>query len=529
MQRTPTQLWQHSASQLARLIASGEASASEVAQAHIERIGRVNPRINAVVFDFFDNAMATAKRLDNDPSLAAGSLLRGVPMTLKECFHVAGAWSTIGLTKPTPPHTHDGPLVARLREAGAVFLGLTNVPQLMVIHETRNPVYGATYNPWNLERSVGGSSGGEGAILAAGGSPLGLGSDLGGSIRLPAHFCGVAGLKPTSRRLPRSGSVENLRGMSWLEFQPGPMARHVADLRLAMRVLARDQPPAAWNAADDPPLGFPADGPSDVANLTVGVYEDDHFFTPCPAVRRAIQEGVQGLKDQGARIVPLDPPPALELVKSYFALASADGGRDFGRLLSGSKIDAEIRRLVVLAGLPRWLRPLLAAVLLRPLGKNKMASIFTASGPRSADSLWQLTWRTVGQVEQVFQSWDSAGVDVVLCPAHPLPALLPGQSVELMPAASYSVMMNLLNVPCGTVPATRVRAGELTDRDPQHDAAYKLAHQCEQGSQGLPIGVQVVGRPWREDQVLATMETLETHYRTLPGYPDLSELPEIAE
>lgn len=527
MQRSTTPLWHHSATDLARLIAAREVSAAEVTAAHIRRIEQVNPHLNAVVHSLFGEAVETARRLDNDRRLAEGGLLRGVPMTIKECFQVRGARTTLGMTTPTHPHAHDGPLVARLRAAGAVFLGLTNVPQLMIIHETRNPVFGTTHNPWNLARSVGGSSGGEAAILAAGGSALGLGSDLGGSIRLPAHFCGIAGLKPTSRRLVRTGSVENLRGMSWLEFQPGPMARHVADLRLAMRVLVRNQPPAQWNSADDPPLAFQDTTPVDITKLRVGVYADDGFFTPCPAVRRAVREGAEGLRARGATIVDLDPPAMLAILKSYFGIASADGGKDFRRLLARSKLDPEVGRLVRLAALPRWLRPLLAAVMLNPLGKRKMAELFQASGPRTADSLWQITWQAAQQIEEIFRTWDDAQVDVVLCPVHATPALLPNASVDLLPGASYSVLMNLLGVPCGTVPAPRVRASEETDRDSRADASYRLAKRVETGSQGLPVGVQVAGRLWREDQVLATMEALEEHFRDQPDYPHISQLPSL--
>ncbi len=527
MQRTSPKLWQHGAAQLAHLIASREVSASEVIHAHVDRIQQVNPHINAMTETFFDQATAQAKRLDDDPSFLQGQSLRGVPLSIKECFHVAGGRSTLGMTTPAAVHESDGPLVARLRAAGGIILGLTNVPQLMIIHETRNPVFGTTNNPWDLKRSVGGSSGGEAAILAAGGTSLGLGSDLGGSIRLPSHFCGVAGLKPTSRRLARSGAVENLRGMSWLEYQPGPMARHVADLRLAMQVMSREQLQTQWNDAEDAPLGFDAGATTDFSKLRVGYYADDGFFTPCPAVKRAIAEGIEGLKSRGATVVELQPPNTLDLVKSYFAIASADGGRDFRRLLKGSTLDVEVARLVRLAALPRWSRPLVAMLALAPFGKQKMASIFKASGPRSANSLWQLTYQAAKQVGQVFQSWDEAEVDVVLCPTHATPALLPDCAVDMMPAASYSVVMNLLGVPCGNVPATRVRPDETSGRSGNLDASERLAAKIERDSAGLPIGVQVVGRFWRENQVLDVMEALESHYQSLPDYPGIEHLPKL--
>ncbi|MEW4451536.1 amidase family protein [Bremerella sp. JC817] len=522
MQRTSPQLWHHGAAQLAHLIATREVSTSEVIDAHIQRIEAVNPHINAIVETRFDEAREVAKKFDNESS-PPDQPLRGVPLSIKECFHVAGAKATLGMTTPPEIPTTDGTSVARLREAGGIVLGITNVPQLMVIHETRNPVYGTTSNPWDLARGVGGSSGGEAAILAAGGTALGLGSDLGGSIRLPCHFCGVSGLKPTSRRLIRSGARPNLRGLSWLEYQPGPMARNVADLRLAMEVLLRGESPRGWDYAEDPPVRLPSRA-MDVTQLRVGLMEDDGFFPVCPAVRRALREGAEGLRAQGATIIPLGPPPTLDMLKSYFGIASADGGRDFRRMLKGSKLDSEVARLVRLAALPRWLRPLIAALALKPFGKHKMAQLFQASGPRSADSLWQVTWQASQQVHQVFQQWDEAKVDVVLCPTHATPAPLEGCAVDLLPAASHSLITNLLGVPCGNVAATTVRQDEESDRT-GNDASEKLAAQVERGSHGLPVGVQVAGRFWQEDVVLDVMEALESHYRTLPGYPDIQQLP----
>lgn len=527
MQRTSPKLWQHGAAQLAHLIASREVSASEVIAAHIDRIASVDPHIHAMTETFFDQARAMARRLDDDPSLLAGQPLRGVPISIKECFQVAGGKSTLGMTSPPVVHQEDGDHVARLREAGGIVMGTTNVPQMMIIHETRNPVFGTTNNPWNLKRSVGGSSGGEAAILAAGGTALGLGSDLGGSIRLPSHFCGVAGLKTTSRRLDRGGAVENLRGMAWLEYQPGPMARHVADLRLGMQALTRQGPNNRWGRAEDAPLGFAAKESTDFRSLRVGFYADDDFFPPCPAVQRAITEGLKGLSDRGATIVVLKPPKTLELLKSYFAIASADGGRDFRRMLKGSKLDPEVARLVRLAALPRWMRPLITMLVLAPFGKQKMSALFKASGPRSANSLWQITYEAAQQVREVFHDWDEAEVDVVLCPTHATPALLPDCAVDMMPAASYSVLMNLLGVPCGNVPATRVRADETKPRSGNLDASERLASKIEKGSEGLPVGVQVAGRFWREDQVLDVMEALESHYRSLPDYPGIEHLPKL--
>jgi Asp-tRNA(Asn)/Glu-tRNA(Gln) amidotransferase A subunit family amidase len=190
-----------SASELARAIADRRLTARDAVEAHIARIEAVNPGLNAVVVKRYDQARSEADAADR--ALREDRLrgpLHGVPITLKEQFTAAGMPASIGVAGAAPDD-HDGPLVARLRAAGAIVLGKTNVPQLLLYNESDNPVYGRTNNPADPARSCGGSSGGEAAIIAAHGSPLGLGSDIGGSLRTPSHACGIAALKPTSGRL----------------------------------------------------------------------------------------------------------------------------------------------------------------------------------------------------------------------------------------------------------------------------------------------------------------------------------------
>ena len=215
------------AREIAQLVAQGDVSAAEVVEAHIERIEAVNSRLNAVVVKRYDAARAEAAEIDR--SRAQGKALGplgGVPMTVKESFDVAGAATTAGLTARAGHRAAaDAEMVARLRGAGAILLGKTNVPQLLMANETDNPLYGRTNNPWSLERAPGGSSGGEAAIVAAGGSALGLGTDFGGSVRLPASSCGVHALKPTTGRLTLAGHVALRRGQEAIVSQPGPIAR----------------------------------------------------------------------------------------------------------------------------------------------------------------------------------------------------------------------------------------------------------------------------------------------------------------
>ena len=230
-----------SATAIAKAIRDKRVSAVEVVEAHLRRIEALNPKLNAVVHLVRARALAEARAADQ--ALARGEIrgpLHGVPMMIKDSLDTAGVVSTGGTKGRTAfVPEHDATVVARLRAVGAILLGKTNTPELTLAAETDNLVYGRTSNPYDLSRTPGGSSGGAGAIIAVGGSPLDIGSYTGGSIRLPAHFCGIAGIKPTSGRVPRTGHIVPF-GMGAVDAltQNGPMARYVEDLALTLPIIA---------------------------------------------------------------------------------------------------------------------------------------------------------------------------------------------------------------------------------------------------------------------------------------------------
>ncbi len=515
---TQAELVELSASEMARQIVAGSVTSVELIEAHIRRIEAVNPRLNAVVTPLFAQARAEAATADlarrrGDPL----GPLHGVPITIKECFHLAGTSATEGIGRfASEKMTVDSPLVRRLRRAGAIVLGKTNLPQLMLSHETDNPVYGRTNNPWDLERSPGGSSGGEAAIIAAGGSPLGLANDLGGSIRQPAHSCGICGIKPTTLRLTNAGTRDNLHGMEAIRPQPGPLARSVEDLVLALRVLADVEPGEIDPQIAPVELGDPAG--VRIEQLRIGMWMDDGFFPASPALRRAVAEAADALRRQGAHVEQFKPPDAGAVVRLFFGLLSADGAAGATRLLGSSPRDWRIRRMVVLAKCPAWLRAVMG-MCLDSLGQRRTAQLFASIGRRSADEYWQLSATRSAYAERFFQSWSAARLDAILCPPHALPALRHGATGDLATAASYCFWANLLGVPAGVVPATRVRAGEESDRPASRDIVERVAAATEAGSAGLPVGVQVAARPWREDVVLAIMAALESHFRSQSDFP----------
>jgi fatty acid amide hydrolase len=508
-----------SAVALAKQIADRAVTATEVVDAHIARIEQVNRVLNAVVVPLFDEARAAAKAADE--AIAAGHILgplHGIPITIKECFHVAGTVSSIGVDRFREEIIQtDGPLVKRLRTAGAIILGKTNIPQAMLLHETANPVYGATSNPWAPERSSGGSSGGEAAIIAAGGSMLGLANDLGGSIRQPAHVCGVCGIKPTAKRLTNRGCRNNLSGLKVISTQAGVIARHVDDLALGLQVLSMrlaDEP--SYDDETTEPLGDPSS--IAIEGLRIGMFEDDGFFHPSPAIRRAVHLACDALTDAGAQVVPFHLPDLNDAMSVYFGLIGADGGRGIDEVLRGGRVDFRIARLTKIGAfgpLGRHTLSVLAAV----TGQPRARQILLATGKKSEYEMDGLRGRLEAFRQKFDTALDAAGVDALIFPPHGLVAPPHGSTAYLPPTASYCFLANLLGIPAGSVPATRVRADEESDRRVRLDMVERAAKGVEKQSAGLPVGVQVAARHWREDLVLAVMKEIETRLSRNRDYP----------
>src|ERR1700741_396588 len=254
------EIWQHSAIELADLIAKRRLSSLEVVNAHLARIDAVNPALNAVVRVLADDARAAA--VSADRRLAAGEAvgpLHGVPFTVKENIDMAGlptTWGVPALAKGGGPA--DAPVVERMRAAGAIPIGRTNLPDMALRVHTQSSLHGLTRNPWHPGRTAGGSSGGEASALATGMSPLGLGNDIGGSLRNPANACGIASIRPSFGRVPDAGHVpteDHLLAVQLMNVQ-GPMARRVADVRLGLRVLMGAHPRDPWSI--DAPFERPA-------------------------------------------------------------------------------------------------------------------------------------------------------------------------------------------------------------------------------------------------------------------------------
>lgn len=496
-------------------LAKGEVTSIDLVEQHIARIEAVNPALNAMVVKRYDSARKEAA--DIDRRRKAGEKLpplAGLPVTIKESIDFKGYPSTYGVqSRANAIAAADDPYVAALRNAGAIALGKTNVPQLLIFIETDNPVYGRTNNPWNPGRTCGGSSGGEAAIIAAGGSPLGLGNDIGGSCRYPANFCGIVGIKPTKGRNPDAGMDGVSRGEQTIVSQVGILARTVEDAALGLSVIDR-----AIRTPLIPAPPLPDFRTVDPAKLKIGFYTDDGVMTSSPGIRRAVREAAQHLASAGSEIVEWTPPSPEKAHHLLFALLSADGGMDFKQLLRGGAVHPSIKPLLMLAGRSRASLSVLHTVL-NLAGQPSLAKATKSFGHTSAAAYWALV-DELGAYRRAFEeAIDKAGIDLILGPTCAIPAFVHGATKDLALAGANAILHNVTGYPAGSVPVTRIRPDEEGARPDTRDIVEKAARSCELGSAGLPVGVQVAGRSWREDQVFAAMHVIEQAARRSAEYP----------
>ncbi len=430
----------------------------ELTRIFLDRIQEVNPRINAVVQLASDQALATAQVADE--KLAGGSPLgplHGLPITIKDSFDTAGIISTagtLGRSKYVPER--DAAVVQRLKQAGAIILGKTNTPELTLAGETDNLVYGETLNPYNLDHSPGGSSGGAGAIVSAGGSAFDVGTDTGGSIRNPAHACGICGIKPTSGRVPRTGHIISFHGFDQALTSVGPLTRKVEDLITILPVMV------GGDGVDPYIYDFPVGNAYtvDVPSLRFAFYTDTGTVRAGEKVSQMMDEVARRLAAEGAPMEEARAGVIEQTFDLFFEVLFADQGYSANRLLQ-------------MAG-TREISPLLDFA-------------------REPEQGFEVPSISPKQFASVFEKWASfrsemtlfyRDVDIVLCPASTMAAHPRGFEDVARNTLSYTATYNLTGWPVAVV-----RAGTSSD--------------------GLPLGIQVVGKPWQEDKVLAVAKWIE--------------------
>ena len=445
-----TDLHLYSATKLAELIRTRQVSPVEVVSAFLNRIDKLNPELNAIVTIAGD---AIERAHEAETALKRGGAtgpLHGLPVTVKDTIDTAGLRTTSGSAlraKRIPDQ--DAPAVARLKAAGAIILAKTNTAEMAMDYNGDNPVFPRAHNPYDLSRTPGGSSAGEAVGIATCMSPAGIGSDLAGSVRIPAHFCGITGLKPGVARIPGGGQFPPASGAYSLGSAIGPMARTVSDLQLLFRVLAGSESKPAQN----------------MSGLRVAWYTDDLVAQVTEETRRAVETAAGALADAGLKVEESRPP-----------------GVEQGHAL--------------------WLKMFsrTSVVVLRDVyaGREDEAGSFVSwrlrtAGDSPVDHLddYLHSWLQRDRLRAELIDW-MGDFPLLLCPVGAVPAfkhdthrvMVGEQSLSAFRAFSYSQTFNTFDLPSVTIPVGR-------------------------SNEGLPIGVQVIGRPFEEEIVLEAARLIE--------------------
>lgn len=498
-----------------RALDAGELTSQELVEALIARREAVDGRVNGFVHRFDEAAREEARRRDEERRRGeARGLLHGLPFTIKENLATRGLPQTLGAAALRGRVAEeDAVLVQLARQQGGIALGKSNVPLLLLAMETHNDLWGTTRNPWALDRTPGGSSGGEAALLASGQSVLGLGTDIGGSIRIPAAWSGVCGLKPTWGRWSLRGSAGGIPGQETVRACTGPMARSVEDLLLLWQALA------AQHALDPrvPPLPYEDPGRTELRGLRVGFFFGDDVAQATAPLRRVLRRAAEALRSAGAVVEEVQPLPGWPMVQAWFGALSADGARTARARVGDQPPTEQLKTVFLLARLPALGRRLLAA-LLRARGEERVAAMIDALGEKRVQQLWALNAARTALQEAELAWWRQERLDLLLCPPTLSPAARLGQTGDWSLGAWPTMRFNLLDLPAGVLPVGRVRPDEAAP-PVEGDRIDRRAAAFLQESAGLPLAVQVVGLPWREAQVLAAMAAIERELRADPEVP----------
>ena len=478
VQAPAASLTERSAVDLARAIRTGETSSRDVVEAHIEQLERTHKRINAVVFDRFDAARADADEADalvrTTPDPDTLPPFHGVPCTVKESIAMAGMPNCAGLvSRSSWRATENAPTVQRMIDAGAIPLGVTNTPELCLWIETENRTYGRTNNAYSARRTAGGSSGGEGAVVGSGGSPLGLGADIGGSIRIPAFFNGVFGLKPSPGLVPSTGQFPTVETeVAAMMLTIGPITRRAEDLMPMLRVIAG--PDGIDPYMREMPIGDPADVP--IEGMRVLLSEDASYIPVSRELRAARLRAAEALEGAGAKVEVVPMRGMRRALELYLAVLKLEAGVSVRDLIvaEGSAHVTVMKGLKRKGPHTRALRLLLMSEWMT--GKKVAMGRMTKSAAARQAFAREVT--------------DAIGDGVLLHPSHPRVAPRHGQTVGKPWVLTTTAVFNLAGVPVAQIPLGL-------------------------NAKGLPLGVQAAVAPGRDHVAVAAALELE---RALGGW-----------
>ncbi|XP_026801453.3 fatty-acid amide hydrolase 1 [Pangasianodon hypophthalmus] len=492
--------------ELSQQIRGGSLQPDAVLHAYMEKALEVNKKLNCATAVLTESL----KQLEDIES-HKGGLLYGIPISIKDNVDYEGYDSSCGvLTKLDDPAVKDSVVVSVLKKQGAIPFIKTNIPQGLLNYECSNPIYGRTVNPCNLEKTCGGSSGGEGALIAGGGSILGLGTDIGGSIRIPAAFCGICGLKPTNNRISLQGLSSCVKGVKTAMSAVGPLARDVESLALCMRALLCTDMFTLDPTV--PPIPFNQQVYESSEPLRIGYYENDGYHQPSPSMSRALRETKELLEKAGHTLIPFNPPRIFTAFHEFVARGGlADGAVTLLNHFKEGPVDPGLQHQVSHWGLPKFMKKMIS-LLLRPIYPRMAAVIHATCGVSSPADLWKQHKEVEDYIHETLAEWRKLELDVLLCPMLG-PAYSFNYTGKLNSALSYTALYNVLNFPVGVVPVTEVTAEDEDElkhyRGNFGDVWDKIFVKAIRGGVGLPIAVQCVALPWQEEMCLRLMREVE--------------------
>ncbi len=455
-----------SAARQLALLRAGRISIVELAEAHLAQIARLNPQLNVFADFDADRVRTEARRLAAQEPRGP---LYGLPVTVKSSIATAGFKCETGslINEGNIPR-EDALVVARLRAAGALILGTTNCPEFLMAYESANLLHGRVSNPWDLTRTPGGSSGGESAAIAAGLSSAGLGSDSGGSVRVPAHFTGICSLKPTPGRIPGTGHLPPCVGPFSVLGAIGPLARTIQDVTLLFRTLSGQDPCDPVS----PPLPPCAPDLDALRAQTIGYFEDDDLVPVTPETRAAVRAAAEALRSAGFHVEPFRPRTLEPLRKLWWTFFVQCGAMFYAPAIEGKR---------------DRLSPIFAEFL----------SIAESVPPLTATELLN-AWAELDLVRAKTLEL-LRDVPVLLCPVASVPAwrhgerfwTIDGQRVDYLDAVRHTQWFNALAAPAAVVPVGS-------------------------SPEGLPIGVQIVAHPYEDETALAVAAVVDAAFGYRP-------------
>ncbi|EKM76941.1 hypothetical protein AGABI1DRAFT_115573 [Agaricus bisporus var. burnettii JB137-S8] len=494
-------------SQIVEEVKSNQLAPADVLAIYMRKALRAQVETNCLTEILVDFANAKAKECNKEGPLA------GMPVSLKDTVGVQGYDSCIGYSAWTgKPFTKDSAIVRLLVDAGAVPFVKTNVPITLLSFESFNDVWGRTTNPHKKTHSAGGSTGGEAALLAYGGSRIGIGTDVAGSVRVPGHYSGIYTVKASVGRIPRSGCSTSMPGQEGVPAVYSPMARTLEDLEYFWKAVVSMKPwkydhsclPLPWR-----PFDVPSNRP-----LRWGIMKYDGCVRLSPACERALDQVIDVLRKHGHEVIDISPPNPYEGIRLASQLLLAEGGQiPTDPLRSGESNDPGIIQALRTANLPNIIRKIYA-LYVRYIRRDEVyAGLIDGFSAKSTKETWGLIAQREAYKGKWFEFWNEEELDYVLTAPNALPAVPHGGMKKGWKVCGYSFLFNLLDYSAGVLPITKVDA--TLDALPH---GFKSTNAIEAGAyamykpkdmDGLPLGVQVVGRRLEEEKVMEGMKIIQ--------------------